>query len=161
VAADYPALHPAGHCGIRLDGCEVPAEALLGVEGEAYEGMALPFRDMEDAVGISGAAGNIAQMVGALVAALPRDAAVEVAAPVGRLVGLSAVLDLAAARVAAGLDEGRIEQGVMIGARALVGVLAGEIRAIGVLPGLAALEVGLSVARGPRAVRAARLARGG
>ncbi len=165
VAADYPALHPAGHCGVRLDGCEVSSDAVLGVEGDAYAAMALPFRDAEDALGVSGTAGNIAHMVELLAAALPADAGTDLAAPVGRLLGLSALLDLAATQVAAALDEGRIEQGLMIGIRTLAAHIAGEIRVMGPLPevaaGLAALDVGLSVARGPRAVRAARLAMGG
>ena len=51
---DMPAFHalrPSRHCGLVLDGVCVPRSALLGPEGAAYETMALPFRDIEDAVG--------------------------------------------------------------------------------------------------------------
>ncbi len=161
-AADYPALHPAGHCGLRLDGVEVPAEALLGPEGEAYERMALPFRDAEDAVGTSGTAGTIAHMIHALAAALPADAPTETAAPIGHLLGLSALLDYAAHQIAAGLDRGHTEQALMIGLRTLAAHIATELRKLPPTPtlatGLAALETGLTVARGPRMIRAARLA---
>ncbi len=163
-AADYPALHPAGHCGLRLDGCEVPADALLGPEGDAYDRMALPFRDAEDAIGTSGTAGNIAHLLATMAAALPPDAATETAAPIGQLLGLAGLLDLAATQVAHALDHGRTEQALMIGIRTLAGLIATQIRATTPTPyieaRLAALDIGLSVARLPRAIRAARLALG-
>src|SRR4029077_18154181 len=56
-AAQYRALAPSRHCGLRLDGCRVPRSALLGPPGGAYEAMALPFRDVEDAVGTFGLLG--------------------------------------------------------------------------------------------------------
>ncbi len=48
---DFHALRPSQHCLLTLDGCLVPASAMLGPRGTAYERMALPFRDIEDAVG--------------------------------------------------------------------------------------------------------------
>jgi acyl-CoA dehydrogenase len=48
---EYRALAPSRHCGLVLDRCRVPHSALLGPAGSAYEAMALPFRDVEDAVG--------------------------------------------------------------------------------------------------------------
>ena len=161
-ATDYPALHPAGHCGLRLDGVEVPADALLGPEGEAYDRMALPFRDAEDAVGTSGTAGNIAHMVGSLAAGLPADAPPETAAAIGQVLGLSALLDHAARQIANGLDHGHTDQALMIGLRTLAAHIATELHKHPPTPalatGLAALETGLTVARGPRMIRAARLA---
>ena len=58
-AAEYRALAPSRHCGLRLDGCRVPRSAMLGPPGAAYETMALPFRDVEDAVGTFGLARRI------------------------------------------------------------------------------------------------------
>lgn len=43
-------LAPLGHCGLRLEACSLGAEALLGEEGGAFEALAKPFRDMEDAL---------------------------------------------------------------------------------------------------------------
>ena len=54
---EYRALAPSRHCGLVLDGCRVPHSALLGPAGSAYEAMALPFRDVEDAVGTFGLLG--------------------------------------------------------------------------------------------------------
>jgi acyl-CoA dehydrogenase len=54
---EYRALAPSRHCGLVLDGCYVPQSALLGPAGIAYEAMALPFRDVEDAVGAFGLLG--------------------------------------------------------------------------------------------------------
>ncbi len=170
-APDYPALHPAGHCGLALTACEVPADALLGPEGEAYTAMALPFRDAEDAVGTSGMAGNIAHMLDILAGGLPADAPPEQAAALGNLLGLSAVLTNAASTVAAALDSGPASddapQALMIGIRQLGAELARRIRAAiepidparraHIEARLAAIDIGLSVARGPRAIRAGRL----
>jgi acyl-CoA dehydrogenase len=172
LAPDYPALHPAGHCGIALDGCDLPADAVLGREGAAYDRMALTFRDAEDAIGTSGLAGNIAHLLARLAADLPADAAPEAAAALGNLLGLSAVLSHSAAAVAASLDAGRIgaetPQALIIGVRQLGAELARRIRTAletasaettaYVEARLAAIDIGLTVARGPRAVRAARLA---
>jgi acyl-CoA dehydrogenase len=56
-APEYRALAPSRHCGLKLDGCRVPRSAVLGSLGAAYETMALPFRDVEDAVGTFGLLG--------------------------------------------------------------------------------------------------------
>ena len=56
-APEYRALAPSRHCGLKLDGCRVPRSAVLGPLGAAYETMALPFRDVEDAVGTFGLLG--------------------------------------------------------------------------------------------------------
>ena len=58
-APQYRALAPSRHCGLKLDGCRVPRSALLGSPGTAYETMALPFRDVEDAVGTFGLLGRV------------------------------------------------------------------------------------------------------
>lgn len=168
-ARDYPALHPAQHCGLAFAGCALPETALLGPEGEAYPRMALPFRDAEDAVAASGMAGTLAGAVDRLIAALPGDATPEQQAGLGRLLGLSAVLTGSARAVAAALEAGEIgragPQALMIGLRQLAEDLLPRLRAaagpVALEPLLGAVEIGLTVARQPRAARAARLVRHG
>jgi acyl-CoA dehydrogenase len=41
-------LRPSPHCGMRLEHCLVPASAMLGANGAAYEKMVKPFRILED-----------------------------------------------------------------------------------------------------------------
>ena len=62
--AGFHALRPSRHCLLTLDGVVVPAAAMLGAEGGAYEAMALPFRDIEDAVGTFGTLGALRHAVG-------------------------------------------------------------------------------------------------
>lgn len=157
-ARDYPALHPAQHCGLGLQACDLPETALLGPEGEAYPRMALPFRDAEDAISTSGLAGTIAHILDRRVAALPPDAPPEQRAALGRLIGLSAMLTHTATTLAAA-DIGQPgPQALMIGLRQLADDMLPRLRDDAVPdPRLEAVEIGLSVARGPRAVRAARL----
>ena len=71
AAPTPPSMRPVGHVALRLSACRVPATALLGTQDTAYETMALPFRDAEDAVGTSGMAGNLAGLVRLLAAELP------------------------------------------------------------------------------------------
>ena len=57
VVRDLPPpgfLEPARHCAIRLDRCTVPADAVLGREGRAWEDLSKPFRAAEDVL-LSGA----------------------------------------------------------------------------------------------------------
>lgn len=49
-AVDY--LRPALHCGLKLDSCRVPEEAILGPKHEAYPILAQPLRTAEDLVGL-------------------------------------------------------------------------------------------------------------
>lgn len=45
-------LRPAQHCGFALENCLVSQTALLGHRGRAYEEVALPFRNLEDAISV-------------------------------------------------------------------------------------------------------------
>ena len=47
---DFGFLRPCPHGGIIMDACMIPEENLLGIPGTAYEDMALPFREVEDAM---------------------------------------------------------------------------------------------------------------
>ncbi|MEO9189649.1 MAG: acyl-CoA dehydrogenase family protein [Acetobacteraceae bacterium] len=165
VPRDTPglAIHPTEtrHCGLSLRDCEVPAAALLGAPGIAYETMALPFRDVEDAVGLSALGGALRFLVGRLGGD---------AHALGGLVALTAVLEAGAARVAAALDGGRLAEHAAeaIGLRLLAAEIAARARHHHATFGpaddpavervLADLDATRMVARGPRAARQARLA---
>ncbi len=43
-------LTPSPHCTIRMEGCDVPESAILGVRGQAWEELSKPFRVAEDAL---------------------------------------------------------------------------------------------------------------
>ena len=165
-APEYRALAPSRHCGLKLDGCRVPRSAVLGPLGAAYETMALPFRDVEDAVGTFGLLGAFRFLLSRF--AQSGGTSDEAALSLGRLVALTAVFAETAEAVVAALDAGELARR---GAAALVGlrVLAADIvqraRAHRDAFGPAAdgaierafgdLDVSLSVARGPRQARQA------
>ena len=165
VPRDTPGLtiHPTEprHCALSLRDCAVPAAALLGAPGTAYETMALPFRDLEDAVGLSALGGALRFLVGRLGGD---------AYALGGLVALTAVLEAGAASVAAALDDGRLAEHAAeaIGLRLLAAEIAARARQHhatlgpaddpGVERVLADLDATRMVARGPRAARQARLA---
>ena len=163
-AEQYRALAPSRHCGVKLDGCYVPSSALLGSLGTAYEAMALPFRDVEDAVGTFG-------LLGAFRFVLSRLTAGDNAGAIslGGLVGLSSVFAEAASAVVAALDASKLasQAPTSIGLRVLAGEMLQRARAHREALGpaedpaldrvFADLDTALSVARGPRQVRQARL----
>ena len=61
-------LHPAPHCGLRLENLRVPAASLLGPEGEAFEAISMPMRRIEDALAIASIAGAARQQITRLAA---------------------------------------------------------------------------------------------
>ena len=166
-ADHYRALPPSRHCGVKLDGCRAPSSALLGPLGAAYETMALPFRDVEDAVGTFG-------LLGAFRFVLSRLTASDEAAAIslGGLVGLTAVFAEAASALVAALDAGELanQAPTSIGLRVLAGEMLQRARshrdAFGPADDAALervfadLDMALSVARGPRQVRQMRLGSG-
>ncbi len=159
----FHALRPSTHCQVRLDGCVVPADALLGPEGGAYDRMALPFRDVEDAVGVYGTLGAFRFMIARFMS--DPDRALEL----GAIVALVAVFEAAANAVVVPLDDGRVELGsaLLVGARLLAAEILRLARAYG--PGddtavatlMDDIEAGFGVARGPRLARQARLGQRG
>ncbi len=162
----FGALRPSPHCRLRLTGCRVRADAMLGPANEAYETMALPFRDVEDAVGAAGSAG-ICAFVTRAMAGTSRDDAM-----LGEIAASLAMMRQAARAAAAALDNpsddvdaGALTIGVRLEAARLLERFGG-LRS-GVEPA-AAREVDLaladiafsrSIAQGPRQVRLARLGR--
>ena len=165
-APEYRALAPSRHCGLRLEACPVPRSAVLGPKDTAYETMAAPFRDVEDAVGLFGLQGAFRFLLRRLAAPGGSE---EAALSLGRLAALTAVFAEAAAAVVGALDAGDVapQAGTLAGLRVLTRDMLLRARthrdAFG--PGVCAevarvfddLEVALSVARGPRMARLRRL----
>ncbi len=159
---EFSALRPSWHGGLVLDGCLVPRTALFGSAGTAYETMALPFRDLEDAVGLSGIAGALRHLLLRLAAG----AGVDAASSLGGVAALVAVLEGGAERLAEELD-GAPNPAKLVGLLLLAAELLARVRAhherfgpageVGLECALADLEASLSVARGPRQVRQTRL----
>ena len=162
---EYQALPPSCHCGLLLDDCAVPRAALLGPAGAAYEAMALPFRDVEDAVGTFGSLGAFRFLLRHL-----GSEGNEALLSLGGLVALAAVYAEAADSVVAALDAGELEDmsAALAGLRVLAAEMLRRARAHRDSFGpkgeaidrvFADLDTSLSVARGPRAARLARLGR--
>jgi acyl-CoA dehydrogenase len=166
-APEYQALLPSRHCAVVLDRCHVPASALLGPPGSAYEGMALPFRDVEDAVGTFGLLGAfrflLAQFGGR------GDIGDDAVLSLGGLAALTGVFAAAAEAVVAALDAERLADmaAALVGLRVMAAEMLQRARAHRTTFGPASdaavervlgdIETSLSVARGPRLARQARL----
>ncbi len=159
----FHALRPSRHCLLTLVGVEVPATALLGDPGSAYERLALPFRDVEDAVGTFGTLGALRYAL-AQFAGTP---SAEKAADLGAAVALTEVFAAAAEVLVARLGAGRLRTGdaTLVGLRVLAAELIERLRALAAplaaeTPSairlgeiISDLEATLSVARGPRMQR--------
>ncbi len=162
----FHALRPSRHCGMTFDNVRVPRTAQLGPAGSAYERMALPFRDVEDAVGT-------VPLLGAFRFLLPRLAtnnAEDAALSLGALIALTAVFEEASNAVVASLDAHRLNHtnAALVGLRVLAADLAARakthIRQFALTPDpatetlLSDIDAVLGIARGPRNARQARLA---
>ncbi|MSP04849.1 MAG: acyl-CoA dehydrogenase [Acetobacteraceae bacterium] len=156
------ALRPAGHCGVSLMECVVPASARLGPDGTAFAAMAMPFRDVEDAVGAPGLLGIFHFLLARLA-----NGATAADESLGGLAALVAVFGHAAYAPVHALDAGSDDAATLAGLRLLAVELLARFHAhrqaflgpadAALERALADLEVMLSVARGPRAIRQARL----
>ena len=162
----FHALRPSRHCHMVLAGCEVPADAMLGERGSAYERMALPFRDVEDAIGTFSTLGAFRFLLRRLADGSASD---ERNLSLGGLVALTAVYEAGAEAVVATLDAGTLDSGsaTLVGLRVLAGDIAQRVRTHVATFGptdptvetmLTDLDATLSIARGPRMARQARLA---
>ncbi len=164
---EYRALAPSRHCGLVMDACLVPRTALLGAPGTAYETMALPFRDVEDAVGTFGLLGAFRFLLSRFGA--QGNAGDEAVQSLGGLAALTAVFAVTAEAVVAALDADDLSRmsAALIGLRVLAADMLQRARAhhqtFGPASDLAIdrvfgdLEASFSVARGPRAARQSRL----
>jgi acyl-CoA dehydrogenase len=168
---DLGALRPSRHSGLQLACCVVPAANRLGPPDTAFETMAIPFRDVEDAVGASGMIGTLRNLLRRLAAATAPGRQDDAAPALGALAATVAIASEIAASLAAGLDAGRWRPGAppatLTGIRLLCEELLAGMRryradfapgpddAIDVLFGDLALL--LSVAKGPRMVKQGRI----
>jgi hypothetical protein len=143
----------------------VPHSALLGAPVTAYETMALPFRDVEDAVGTFGLLGIFRFLLSRFAALGDNDAAT---ASLGGLAALTAVFAVTAEAVVMALDAGELVRQVapLVGLRVLAAELLQRARKHHETFGPADatidrafsdIETSLSVARGPRQARQTRL----
>jgi acyl-CoA dehydrogenase len=170
ITTDTPGFHalrPSQHCFLTLSDCFVPVSAMLGEPGLAYERMALPFRDIEDAVGASATLGAIRHALGLLAGT----AAAEQVPELGGIAGLTAVFANCAAAVADALDAGAFRDGdaTLVGLRLLATDLTARLRTQAealassdavrdrLLECLGDVEATLAIARGPRVARQTRL----
>jgi acyl-CoA dehydrogenase len=154
-----------------LDGCVVPTSSRLGAPDTAFETMAIPFRDVEDAVGASGMAGTFRNLLRRLAAITDAGRHTEAAVALGGLAASVALVADIAAALAQKLDADGWRAGAppsaLTGIRLLCeDLLAGMQRyrsdfapgpddAIDILLGDVALL--LSVAKGPRMIRQSRI----
>jgi acyl-CoA dehydrogenase len=163
----FHALRPSRHCQVVLNGCTVPVDALLGPAGQAYDHMALPFRDVEDAVGTFGTLGAFRFLLKRLSPETEADN--ERALWLGGLVALTAVYEAAAESVVAPLDKGIVDMGsaTLVGLRLLaaeiVRLMRGHVGTYAANDSLVTtllddIEATFGVARGPKLARQARLA---
>jgi acyl-CoA dehydrogenase len=163
----FHALRPSRHCHLQLNACNVPADAMLGPAGSAYETMALPFRDIEDAVGTFSTLGALRFLLRRFAAAGARDEAANLS--LGALIALTSVHAAGAQAVVAALDSGGLDgaAATLVGLRVLAADILERARAHYATHGVADdtvagtmfadLDASLSVARGPRMARQARL----
>lgn len=163
----FHALRPSRHCLLTLD-CDVPDTALLGDPGSAYERMALPFRDIEDAVGTFATLGAIRHATRAI--------RTEPTVALGEIVALTAVFAAAAEALVTSLDAGTPDAATLAGLRVLAIDITARLRGLAhaatttvdgagtASPDDAAstilndLDATLAIAKGPRLMRLTRLA---
>lgn len=149
----FHALRPSRHCLLMLRDVRVPATAMLGEPGVAYERMALPFRDIEDAIGTFA-------ILGALRYAVAHCTSGDAEA-LGAIVALTEVFAAGAESIVAALDAGRFRTGnaTLVGLRVLASDIHARLRALaeGESEILSDLDAVLGIARGPRLARQVQL----
>ena len=159
------ALAPARHCRLKLQGCRVLPSAMLGSPGTAYEVMARPFRDVEDAVGSFGLLGAFRFLLSRIAVPHADDAA---KLSLGGLAAVTAVFAAAAEAVVTALDAGELARRLpaLVGLRLLAGELLRRARIhreafVAAEPTVERvfddIETSLSIARSARMARQARL----
>jgi alkylation response protein AidB-like acyl-CoA dehydrogenase len=112
---DFGFLRPCPHGGIIMDACMIPEENLLGIPGTAYEDMALPFREVEDAMMMGPIIGAQEARLYEIVRALRVKASPltgDISFQLGAFISTLSVLDIIALEVARMLDDGDDHQGL-------------------------------------------------
>jgi len=90
------------HCPVVLDNVFLSDDALLPVDGDAFTRLALPFRTLEDSVGLSTQAAAFETLLAKVAAAAPAEADGEI----GALAGFAALINVGAETAARALDAG-------------------------------------------------------
>jgi alkylation response protein AidB-like acyl-CoA dehydrogenase len=112
---DFGFLRPCPHGGIIMDACMIPEENLLGIPGTAYEDMALPFREVEDAMMMGPIIGAQEARLYEVVRALRKEASPltgDISFQLGAFISTLSVLDIIALEAARILDDGDDHQGL-------------------------------------------------
>ena len=170
VKIDY--LRPSPHCGIKLRDVRIPAQNLLGPEGEAFPAISLPMRRTEDAVFAASKAGAIRHILQAICTEAPADMQIgESLTELGKLSAASSGLGALAFHGAELLDIDPFANADEVSAIAAAARewasglherIAALIAGIGLAPSLALaaacrdLEKSLGIARGAYAIQARR-----
>ena len=112
---DFGFLRPCPHGGIIMDACMIPEENLLGIPGTAYEDMALPFREVEDAMMMGPIIGAQEARLHEIATALREKASPltgDIPFQLGGLISTLSVLDIIALEAAQRLDDGNDHGGL-------------------------------------------------
>lgn len=159
-------LKPSPHCQLKLENCRVPASSMLGSEGTAFERMSLRFRDVEDGVAAGGMIGIVDHLLRLVARKLDGEQPAETMAVLGELAALQALIAPVLPSVVDPLDGGKISKDAaaqLVGLRLTVQRMLELIEALQ-LPQDAAIAAiandlrgSLNIARGPRALRQAKL----
>jgi acyl-CoA dehydrogenase len=96
-------LRPAQHCGFKLENCFVPESALIGRPGQGYTDVAIPYRSLEDAVGIGSLMAVLDRAATSTAQARGAGLSDEQAIALGELAGLHTALEALYAPVLAAI----------------------------------------------------------
>jgi acyl-CoA dehydrogenase len=159
-------LKPSPHCQLKLQNCRVPASSMLGSEGTAFERMSLRFRDVEDGVAAGGMIGIVDHLLRLVARKLDGEQPAETMAVLGELAALQALIAPVLPAVVDPLDGGKGSKEAaaqLVGLRLTVQRMLTLIETLP-LPQDAAIAAivndlrgSLNIARGPRALRQAKL----
>jgi len=139
---------------------------MLGSEGTAFERMSLRFRDVEDGVAAGGMIGIVAHLLRLVSRSLEGEQTPETLTMLGELAALKSLIEPVLAAVVDPLDSGKLNKE---GAAQLVGLRLTVQRMLALIESLPSPQDGavaailndlrgsLNIARGPRAIRQARL----
>jgi len=103
-------LKPSPHCGIRLEACRISSDQVLGSQGDAFERISKPFRDLEDVMLMGPVAGGMQVQMAALPDLIERQGIVptdDLKTALGELQFRLEALRILAYEAAAMLDSGR------------------------------------------------------
>jgi len=103
-------LRPSPHCGIRLEACRISSDQVLGNQGDAFERISKPFRDLEDVMLMGPVAGGMQVQMAALPVLIARQGISptdDLKTAIGELQFRLDALRILAYEAAAMLDSGR------------------------------------------------------